>query len=184
MSTDSKREAAALRKVAKVLRAWGELYGADSPEAREAALSAPEGREVARTALDLATRHFRTIMAASNRWGCDKSARLAVHLLQEFTAERGRTDLGKYWYRCHAFTQRRQPGEMALPDQLDDWADKFEKAEDVSEGGGGHGADAPGGRWRLRAVVRPRLEVVGEDHGGVFGDALAVGVLGCEPLKG
>jgi hypothetical protein len=129
MSNDSKRKAAALRKVAKVLRAWGELYDADSPEAREAALSSPEGCEAARTALDLATRHFRTIMAASNRWGCDKSASQAVHLLRECTAERGRTDLGKYWHWCYAFTQRRQPGERALPEELDRWADKFEKAD-------------------------------------------------------
>lgn len=124
--------AAALRNVARALRAWGEFKGSDSPAAREAA----------RTALDLATRHFNIIMEASNRWGCHGGASCALDMLRDITAERGRTDFGKYSGRWQHFTGPYLRLDVGLPDELERWANEFEKAEAVPAPGR-EGADVP-----------------------------------------
>ncbi|MCX5654218.1 MAG: hypothetical protein NTY65_06180 [Planctomycetota bacterium] len=125
MSNDATRKAAALRKVAEALLAWGKFQGANSPEALEAT----------RTALDLATRHFDIITDASNRWGCHGGAARALDKLSEITAERGRKDFGKYSGWWGAFTQPQlcgSPVPVGFPDELERWADEFDKAGAVA----------------------------------------------------
>jgi len=125
MSNDATRKAAALRKVAEALRAWGKFKGANSPEALEAT----------RTALDLATRHFDIITEASSRWGCHGGAADGLNSLPDITAKRGGVDLGKYSGRWSWFTQPHlwgSPVPVGFPDELERWAEEFDKAGAVA----------------------------------------------------
>ena len=134
MSNESTRKAAALRKVAEALRAWGEFKSADSPGAREAA----------RTALDLATHHLGIIMAASNAYGRHVPTAQALEWVQEAAAKRGRTDFGSYWCWWGQLTQPHLcggPVPVGFPDDLDRWADKLDTAAAITNTGRERGAD-------------------------------------------
>ena len=125
MSNDATRKAAALRKVAEALRAWGKFKGANSPEALEAT----------RTALDLATHYLRIIMESSITYGRNRQTGQALVWLQEIAAEGGHVDLGKYRGRWDYFTQPCVPANplsMGFPDDLERWAEEFDKAGAVA----------------------------------------------------
>jgi len=120
MSNDSTRKAAALRKVAEALRAWGEFKGADSPEAREAA----------RTALELAVRHLGIMMMASTTYGCHGPADFALHWFRQAASERRLLDFEKCCPFWRELTQPRETGgprKLGLPDELERWADELDK---------------------------------------------------------
>ena len=111
MSNDTTRKAAALRKVAEALRAWGEFKGADSPEAREAQ----------RTAIELAVRYLGIMMTSSN-YGCSISAEYPLAYIQRGASERRLLDFEKcnhYWWEL---TQPRDTGgaaKLGFPDELE-----------------------------------------------------------------
>jgi len=110
--------AAALRKVAEALRAWGESHGS------------PEAIDAWRTFIDLAKRHFNIMMDARNRWPCRHGVPNALDMLGDIIAQQGHTDFRENY-----------PGPyMVLPDELDRWANKLEEAALASEQ---EGADVP-----------------------------------------
>jgi hypothetical protein len=163
MSNDSTRKAAALRKVAEALRAWGQFNGYDPLEA-----SSPKAREAARTALDLATQHLRIIIDASNTYGYSGPTARVLPRLQEITGERerGYTDLGKHWGLWQDFTQScvfgGSPVPVGFPDDLEHWADQLEKAGAVAADLESHQRQPGGG---AAAPIDPNL---GQSHGAAF----------------